>query len=204
MIGVSIAAISLHMLFRKLESEKLAKFCCSEVKKILAENGVKIKSDTLRIIYDNLKESDTNSVEQVLNNGTVFSYVELEDQPDLRYSKEILNIKDLIKLRNSLKENEANNLEEEKPKISKVSAFIKFVKNLCGGEEKIMKINIEENSGKTEEKTSDNNINANEKESKLNESGANVIAEPSKNSPEKTAEKIEEEKNNIDVNNIQN
>ena len=98
MLGVSAGSITLNLLFKRLEYEKLAKYSCSEVRKILLENGVKANLATLRNIYDNIQVSGFNPVEKVLENATVFHYIDIDPtDPDFRYSKEILTLKEISK-----------------------------------------------------------------------------------------------------------
>ena len=100
MVGVSVGSIALNLLFKRLEYEKVAKYCAMKVREALIENGVKAKLVTLRSIYDNIQISGTESVKNVLNNATVFYYHDLDEkEPDLRYSKEILTVKELSKIK---------------------------------------------------------------------------------------------------------
>ena len=101
MTGVSALSIGINGIFKKLEYEKLAKHCCLKARKTLCDIGVKSDLETLRIVFDELYCSNSRALEEVLNDGTVVFYWELPgDFADLRYSKEILTVQELERVRN--------------------------------------------------------------------------------------------------------
>ncbi|OMJ68827.1 hypothetical protein SteCoe_33602 [Stentor coeruleus] len=141
MIGVSAGSITLNLLFRRLEYEKIAKYCCERVRDKLTENGVKAKLVTLRSIYDNFRISGSESVEKVLVNATVYNYHELEQDPDLRYSKEILTIKEISKLKTTKNIPE---VDVENKKTNKGESFVRFIRKLCSSIEEDEQVKVPE------------------------------------------------------------
>ena len=142
MIGVSVGSITLNLVFKRLEYEKIAKFCCKEVRKVLLENGVKANLITLRSVYDNFKISGGNAVEKVLENATVFYYHDIEpSDPDLRFSKEILTIKEISKLK-------ANSniaiIEEEEIDDGKGLSLRNMIRKWCTNKYEDEKITVKE------------------------------------------------------------
>lgn len=141
MIGVSAGSITLNLLFRRLEYEKIAKYCCSQVRDKLTINGVRVKLTTLRSIYDNIKISGSETVEKVLNNATVYNYRELNEDPDLRYSKEILTLKEISKIKSN------KNIPEVDTNYSpqnKGLTLIKFLRKLCTNIEEEQEVLVSE------------------------------------------------------------
>ncbi|OMJ81826.1 hypothetical protein SteCoe_17650 [Stentor coeruleus] len=141
MVGVSAGSITLNLLFRRLEYEKIAKYCCEQVRDRLTENGVRIKLVTLRSIYDNFRNSGAESVEKVLVNATVYNYHELDKDPDLRYSKEILTLKEISKLRSSKNIPVIDNQHQES---KKGTTLIQFIKKLCATQDEIQSVHVSE------------------------------------------------------------
>lgn len=134
MIGVSAASITLNLIFRRLENEKIAKYSCEQVCDILAEKGVKVKLTILRSIYDNFRISGAEPVEKVLNNATVFYYHELDKDSDLRFSKEILTLREISKLKAHKKPPVVEKVEVRTRKAAK---FIMFVKKFFERKEEV-------------------------------------------------------------------
>lgn len=141
MVGVSIGSITLNLLFRRLEYEKIAKYCCERVRDKLTENGVRAKLVTLRSVYDNFRISGSESVEKVLVNTTVYNYRELEDDPDLRYSKEILTIKEISKLKTTKNIPE---IDVKNKKANKGESLIQFIRKLCSSIEEDEEVKVTE------------------------------------------------------------
>lgn len=136
MLGVSVGSITLNFMFKRLENEKAAKFCCLQVQHELIDNGVKTKLGYLRTMYDNFKISGPDAVEKVLLNATVFYYKECGDKDlDLRFSKEILTVREVEKL------NVSKNVSiVEKKKEENGISLWKMLGKLCtnkGEEEKV-------------------------------------------------------------------
>ena len=138
MVGVSVGSITLNLMFKKMEHEKIAKYCCSQVQEILKQNGVKAKLRYLRTMYDNFSVSGAGAVETVLQNGTVFFYHDLGDsQTDFRYSKEILTVNEL----NKKKAKGHVVIVEEKSNATKGISLINMLRKLCtqkGEDDKVL------------------------------------------------------------------
>lgn len=131
MIGVSIVSITLNYLFHKLEYEKIAKLCCKQVQEMLTQNGVRANLINLRGIFDNFYNSSPEAVKKVLVAKTVYSYRVLDDkEPDLEYSKEILTLREL----NKLKSGQTGDQSLEKKKGLNL---ISYIRRLCGKKEPV-------------------------------------------------------------------
>ena len=130
MIGVSIFSITLNLLFHRMEYEKIAKFCCLQVQEMLSEKGVKASLVNLRGIYDNFYNSSPAAVSKVLEAKTVYSYQEPDEKdPDLSYSKELLTLRELNKIKSGLAEVAP---QEAKRGLS----FSEFCKKICKKKQK--------------------------------------------------------------------
>ena len=130
MIGVSIFSITLNLLFHRMEYEKIAKFCCLQVQEMLSEKGVKASLVNLRGIYDNFYNSSPESVTKVLEAKTVYSYQELDEKdPDLSYSKELLTLRELNKLKSGMPEVAAQD-------VKRGLTFSEYCKKICKKKQK--------------------------------------------------------------------
>ena len=52
MAFVIVLSITLNVIFRRMEYEKIAKYCCTRLRRVLNQNGVISKMTTLRLIFD--------------------------------------------------------------------------------------------------------------------------------------------------------
>ena len=123
MTGISAISIGVNSVFKRLEYEKLAKYCCIKVKKVLGDLGVKSSLETLRIVFDELYFTNPSVLQSVLFNGTFIYYLDLPcDYSDLRFSKEILTVYEIEKRRNKVRNFES---EEDKDQLSCFQIILK-------------------------------------------------------------------------------
>ena len=116
MVGVSIGSITLNLMFKKMEYEKVAKYCCTQVQEALMEVGVKAETESLRIMYDNFQTHGKEFLEEVLESMSLYYFRDIQsrDTEDLRFGKEIVSAKELEKERK--KKEKEQEKEQEKGK----------------------------------------------------------------------------------------
>ena len=99
MLGVSSLSILLNYIYKRLEYEKLAKYCCRRMQKLLRENGVWSRMPLLRQAFDHFYYSEESVFESVLSEATYITHRELTDtDKPLSCSKELLTVEELMKL----------------------------------------------------------------------------------------------------------
>lgn len=101
MCGVSIGSIAMNIIFKSVEHEKMAKHCILILKNKLLSLGVRSRIYILRAIYEQLYHSDVDAVKKVLEDKTAIYYWPVdENDPDLRFSKDLVTLKELTQLQN--------------------------------------------------------------------------------------------------------
>ena len=99
MLGVSSLSILLNYVYKRLEYEKLAKYCCRKMQRLLKENGVWSRMPLLRQAFDHFYFSEESIFESVLLEATYITHKELtsQDKP-FSCSKQLLTVAELMKL----------------------------------------------------------------------------------------------------------
>ncbi|CAG9321806.1 unnamed protein product [Blepharisma stoltei] len=114
MSGVGMGSIAINTIFKSVEREKIAKHCCLILKHRLMKSGVRSKMQLLRAIYEQIYYSDPESVKKVLLDMTAIYYFPVdENDPDLRFSKDLVTISDLMKLQNKNKIQVIDNVDKD-------------------------------------------------------------------------------------------
>jgi hypothetical protein len=131
MLGVSSLSILLNYVYKRLEYEKLAKFCCRKMQRLLKEQGVWSRMPLLRQAFDHFYFSDESIFEAVLLEATYLTHRELtgEDKP-LSCSKELLTVAELMKIVAGV--HEEDDREEKKTKERKCGRWLLM---LCSNKE---------------------------------------------------------------------
>lgn len=149
--SVSATSIAINILFRRMEYEKLAKYCVLRVQRRLRQIAVRSHVDILREIFDQLYASNPESIKAVLEDGTYIYYFDIPDNdPDLKVSKEILTIKDLAKKnRSSVKgvdvvEVDEEDVHENKTSLSCMKAILAICSDSTEESDKVMNGDEEE------------------------------------------------------------
>ena len=92
MVGVSCFSLVLNFILKKLDQEKKARFCVEELRKALVTIGVRGEPKLLRVMYEQFLYLGTQEYTEVLSQKEVFYWWPVEeDDPDLRFSKSIVD-----------------------------------------------------------------------------------------------------------------
>lgn len=99
MLGVSSLSILLNYVYKRLEYEKLAKYCCRKMQKLLKDQGVWSRMPLLRHAFDHFYFSEESIFESVLLEATYITHRELADQDKpVSCSKQLITVAELMKL----------------------------------------------------------------------------------------------------------
>ena len=140
--GVSAVSITFNYLFKRMRYEKIAKYCVLRVQKLLIAEGVKSSQGILRAIFDQFYKIG-EEVALVLKDGTSIFYWKLgNEEPDLRFSKEILTVKEIQKRKLKVSDLEVTE-EEQETKTKEVSCW-KMILKVCSNKEKENKLQVSE------------------------------------------------------------
>jgi hypothetical protein len=134
--SVSTVSIALNVLFRRMEYEKLAKYCIIRVQQRLRNVAVRTNLEILREVFDQMYVSTPDSIKQVLMDATYIYYKDLPDNdPDFAVSKEVLTIKDLAKAKSAIKGVDVDEIEddEEDSRDTKEFSCVQALTALCSG-----------------------------------------------------------------------
>jgi hypothetical protein len=157
MIGVSSISIALNIVFKRMEYEKMAKYCCVKMRGILRKSAVRSRLEILRIIFDQVYLSGGSVVNDVLLDGTsIYFWPVDEDDPDLNVSKELVTVEELHKL--EMKAGEIDIFEEEKETKKEISCW-QYMLKICSNKDQDEQIRVVEDLEPEElGKLADNNI----------------------------------------------
>jgi hypothetical protein len=134
--SVSTVSIALNILFRRMEYEKLAKYCITRVQRRLRNVAVRTKLEILREVFDQMYVSTPDTIKQVLADGTYIYYRDIPDtDPDLAVSKEVLTIKELAKRKSAIKGVDVEEIEDDEENREDKQAFscVQALAALCSG-----------------------------------------------------------------------
>lgn len=142
MIGVSSISIALNIVFKRMEYEKMAKYCCVKMRGILRKSAVRSRLEILRIIFDQVYLSGGSVVNDVLLDGTsIYFWPVDEDDPDLSVNKELVTIEELHKL--EMKAGEIDIFEEEKESKKEISCW-QYILKICSNKDQDEQIRVVE------------------------------------------------------------
>eukprot|EP00743_Colponemidia_sp_Colp-15_P008836 GILK01009643.1.p1 GENE.GILK01009643.1~~GILK01009643.1.p1 ORF type:complete len:1711 (-),score=140.75 GILK01009643.1:12-5117(-) len=93
MCGVSIGAMVLNFVYKRLEAEKRAKYTCHFLRKDLRHVGVRSEPECCRCIYDLYEEEGVERSKRWLQDQTEIGWISVDDSdPDYSVSKELVPV----------------------------------------------------------------------------------------------------------------
>jgi len=123
MLFVSTISVTLNIVFKRIEYEKVSKFCCANLKKELSNRRVKCKKSTLRVVFDKFEATEREVFDRILLDKVIVNYVDLEvNEVDLKFAKKLVVYKKSKKLKKKI---EKSNLKREKKESELTSKFMK-------------------------------------------------------------------------------
>ena len=140
MIGVSSISIALNIVFKRMEYEKMAKYCCVKMRGILRKSAVRSRLEILRIIFDQVYLSGGTVVNDVLLDGTsIYFWPVDEEDPDISVSKELVTVEELHNL--EMKVGEIDIFEDEKERKNEISCW-KYILKICSNKDQDEQIRV--------------------------------------------------------------
>ena len=103
MLFISTISITLNILFKRMEYDKVARYCCAYLQRELSRRRVKCESSTLRVVFDKFAASEFEVFEKLLLEKTIVDYLDLAvNEVDLNFAKKLVVTKNVKKLKAKL------------------------------------------------------------------------------------------------------
>ena len=119
MLFMSVMSITLNILFKRMEYDKVARYCCAYLQRELSKRKVKCEASTLRIIFDKFAGSESEIFYEFLLEKTIVDYCDLKlSEVDLNFAKKLVVAKSAKKLRVKLQ----RETKKRTKKISRLSS----------------------------------------------------------------------------------